>query len=200
MPSSAATGTPSMRLDRHDIFPLSVILLFGFVIPLTTWFGRGTRQQIANDLYGGAKTFTVASLAFAVLIACVSIIARRREKRVLAERGEQSRADFVAQFTSESERRAATIAFDMLRELSAVKRMPRLERNDQMSGPPLFLAQWDVEERLEGLFQELDLSLWLDPDGASALYGAKTVEQLVLALAHFIEQQGQNRYSPIPTC
>jgi len=30
------------------------------------------------------------------------------------------------------------------------------------------------------------------PDGASALYNAKTVEQLVLALAHFMEQQGAN--------
>jgi hypothetical protein len=59
-----------------------------------------------------------------------------------------------------------------------------------MTGSPLFLAQSDLEERLETLFGELDFSLWLDPDGASALYSAKTIEQLVLTLAHFIEQQG----------
>jgi hypothetical protein len=179
-----------MRLDRNDIFPLSVVLLFGFVIPLSLWLGFGTRQQIIRDLYGTAKTLTVASLAFALLIGCLTRIARRREKRVLAERGEQSPIDFAAQFSSESERRAATLAFKMLQELSAVKRMPKLERGDQMTGPPLFLAQGDLEERLETLFEELDFSLWLGPDGASTLYGAKTVEQLVLTLAHFIEQQG----------
>jgi hypothetical protein len=178
-----------MRFDRHDIFPLSVVSLFGVVIPLGLWLGFGTRQQIARDLYGTAKAFAVASLAFALLIGCLSTIARRREKRILAERGEQFPADFVAQFASESERRAAILVFYMLRELSAVKRMPRLERGDQMTGPPLFLAQGDLEERLEALFGELDFSLWLDPDGASAMYSAKTIEQLVLALSHFIEQQ-----------
>jgi len=136
------------------------------------------------------KTFTIASVAFAVLIGCVSIITRRRENRILAERGEQFPADFIAQFTSEPERRAATIVFETLRELSAVKRMPRLEREDRMNGPPLFLAQGDLEERLETLFERLDFSLWLDPDGASALYSAKTVEQLVDVLARFIEKQG----------
>ena len=181
-----------MRFDRHDIFPLSVVLLFGLVIPLGLWLGFGTRQQISHDLYGAAKTFTVASLGFALLIGCLSTIARRRERRILAERGEQSSADFVAQSTTESERRAATLVFDTLRQLSAVKRLPTLERGDQMSGPPLFLAQGDLEERMETLFEELGFSLWLDPDGESALYSAKTVEQLVLALAHFVEQQGAN--------
>jgi len=184
-----------MRLDKHDMFPLSVVLLFGFVIPLSLWLGFATRQQIAHDLYSGARTFAVASLVFALLIGCLSTIARRREKRVLAERGEQSAADFAAQFTGESERRAATIVFDMLRNLKAVKRMPRLERSDEMSGPPLFLASADLEERLETLFEELDFSLWLDSDGASVLYSAKTVEQLVLALAHFIDQRGAQSFS-----
>lgn len=179
-----------MRFDRDDIFPLSIVLAFGFVIPLSLWLGFGTRQQVASDIHGAVKAFTIASVAFAVFIGCVTIFTRRREKRILAERGEQAPADFVAQFTSESERRAATIVFDMLRELSAVKRMPRLERGDQMNGPPLFLAQGDLEERLETLFERLDFSLWLDPDGASALYSAKTVEQLVAALARFIEKQG----------
>jgi hypothetical protein len=181
-----------MRFDRHDIFPLSVVLLFGLVIPLGLWLGFGTRQQISHDLYGATKTFTVASLGFALLIGCLSTITRRRKKRILAERGEQSSADFVAQFTTQSERRAATLVFDTLRQLSAAKRMPRLERSDQLSGPPLFLAQGDLEERMETLFEKLGFSLWLDPDGASALYSAKTVEQLVLALAHFVEQQGAN--------
>ena len=66
---------------------LLVVLLFGFVIPLALWLGFGARQHVAIDLYGVAKTFTVASLAFVLLIGCVSIIARRREKRILAERG-----------------------------------------------------------------------------------------------------------------
>lgn len=179
-----------MRLDRHDIFPLSVVLLFGFVIPLSLWLGFGTRQQVASDLHDAAKTFTIASVAFAVLIGCVSIFTRRREKRILAERGEQSPTDFVTQFTSESGRRAATIIFDTLWELSAVKRMPRLERGDPINGPPLFLAPGDLEERLETVFKQLDFSLWLDPDGASALCSAKTVEQLVRALARFIKKRG----------
>ena len=150
------------------------------MIPFGLWLGFGTRQQISHDLYGAAKTFAVASLAFALLIGCLSIITRRREKRILAECGEQSSADFVAKFTTESERRAARLVFDALRELSAVKRMPRLEQGDQMSGPPVFLAQEDLEARMEMLFEKLDFSLWLDPDGATALYSARTVEQLVL--------------------
>ena len=189
-----------MRIDRHDIFPLSVVLLFGLVIPFCLWLGYGTRQQISHDIYDAAKTVTVVSVTVALLIGCLSTIARRREKRILAERGEQSSTDFVAQFTSESERRAATLVFDTLRELSAVKRMPRLKRGDQLSGPPLFLAQGDLEERMEVLFEKLDFSLWLDRDGASTLYSARTVEQLVLALAHFIEQQGRTPFSSaVPT-
>ena len=68
--------SPIMRLDRHDLFPLSVILLFGIVIPLGFWLGFGTRQQISHDLYSAAKTFTVASLAFALLVGCLSMISR----------------------------------------------------------------------------------------------------------------------------
>jgi len=181
-----------MRLDRHDLFSLSIVLLFGFVIPFGLWLGFGTRQQISHDLWDTAKTFAVVSLAFCLLIGCLGTIARRREKRILAERGEQSSADFVAHFTSDSERRAATLVFETLRELSAVKRMPTLKRGDQLSGSPLFLAQEDLDEGMEVLFEKLDFSLWLDPDGASALYSARTVERLVLALAHFIEQQGAN--------
>src|SRR6202035_1085111 len=75
--------------------------------------------------------------------------------------GIRTPADFVAQFASESERRAAILVFDALRELRAAKRMPRLEKGDQITGPPLFLAEGDVEERLETLFEELDFSLWL---------------------------------------
>jgi hypothetical protein len=181
-----------MRFDRQDIFPLSVVLLFGLVIPLALWLGFGTRQQITHDLYGAATTLALASVGIAALVGCLRIIARRREKRILAERGEQSSADFAAQFTTQSERRAANIVFDTLWQLSTVKRMPRLERGDQISGPPLFLAQGDLEERMEALFEELGFSLWLNPDGASALHNARTVEQLVLALAHFMEQQGAN--------
>jgi hypothetical protein len=181
-----------MRFDRHDIFPLGVVLLFGLAIPFTLWLGFGSRQQISHDLYGAAKTFTIAGLAFALLIGCLSMMSRRREKRTLAERGEQSSADFVAQFESESQRRAASLIFDTLRELSAVKRMPRLIGSDQMTGKPLFIAQEDLEDRMQTLLAELDFSMWLDPDGASALYNARTVEQLVLALAHFVERQGAN--------
>lgn len=75
--------------------------------------------------------------------------------------------------------------------MSATKRMPRLERRDELAGPPLFIVSDDLSEELETFSQELDFSLMLDPDGAIALHNAKTVEQLVLALAHFIEQQGE---------
>ena len=74
--------------------------------------------------------------------------------------------------------------------MSAMKRMPRLEPRDQLSGPPLFIVPDDLTEELETLCEDLDFSLMLDPDGAIAVHNAKTVEQLVLALTHFIEQQG----------
>ena len=191
---SSSLGALFMRLDRYDIFPLSIVLLFGFVIPFGLWLGFGTRQQISHDLWDIAKTFTVVSLAFSLLVECLGTIARRREKQILAERGEQSSDDFVVQFTSDPERRAATLVFDTLRDLTAVKQMPTLRRGDQLSGSPLFLAQEDLGEGMQNLFERLDFSLWLDPDGASALYSARTVEQLVLALAHFIEQQGANSF------
>lgn len=53
----------------------------------------------------------------------------------------------------------------------------------------MFVAPDHLAE-LETLFEELDFSFALDPDGTSALNGAETVEQLVLASAHFIERQG----------
>lgn len=55
---------------------------------------------------------------------------------------------------------------------------------------PCSSRKGDLEDRMETLSEELGFSLWLDPDGASALHSAKTVEQLVLALAHFMDQPG----------
>jgi hypothetical protein len=45
-------------------------------------------------------------------------------------------------------------------------------------------------ERFSELCRELDICTALDPDAKAALYNAKTVSQLVSALAHFIQQQG----------
>ena len=179
-----------MRLDKQDIFPLSVVLLFGLAIPLGLWLGFGTRQQIARDLFSAARAVAIACLGFAIFIGWFTLRARRRSQRVLTERGEQDSSDFVAQFSGESEQHAATLIFERLSKMSAMKRMPRLERRDQLSGPPLFIVPEDLTEELETLCEDLDFSLMLDPDGAIALHNAKTVEQLVLALTHFIEQQG----------
>jgi len=179
-----------MRLDRHDIFPFTVILIFGLVIPLAGWLGLGSRQQIILDLSNLAKDFTIASLAFAIFIGFLAIRSHRREKRVLIERGEQVPSHFAALFADESEQHAANLLFERLRRMTATGRMPRLEREDQLSGPPLFLDPADLAEQLEELCRELDICTALDPDAKAALYNAKTVSQLVSALAHFIQQQG----------
>ena len=136
-----------MRLDRHDVFPLSVLLFFGFAIPFALWFGFGTRQQIARDIFSLAKDFTVVSVCFAVPIAWFAVRSRKREKRLLAERGEQAPADFAAQFATESERHAASFAFETLRRMTATGRMPRLDREDQLNGSPLFLVPDDLARR-----------------------------------------------------
>jgi hypothetical protein len=192
-----------MRFDRQDIFPLSVVLLFGLVIPLALWLGFGTRQQISHDLYGAAKTLAVVSAGIAALVGCLSIIARRREKRILAERGEQYSADFVAQFTTQSERRAANIVFDTLWQLSTMKRMPRLERGDQISGQPLFLAQGDLEERMETLFEELGFSLWLDLTARRPCTTQKLLSNWCWRWPISWSSRGRTRFSspvPIASC
>lgn len=178
-----------MRFDRHDIFPFTVTLIFGLVIPLAGWLGLGSRQQIIRDLYDVAKDFTIVSFAFAIYIGCFVIRSRRREKRVLIERGEQSPSDFAALFAGESEQHAGNLLFERLRRMTATGRMPRLEIEDQLSGAPLFLVPADLAEQLEELCAELDICTVLDPDAKNALYSANTVSQLVCALAHFVEQQ-----------
>src|SRR5713101_4539696 len=179
-----------MRLDSHDIFPLLVILMFGFGIPFAWWVGFGGRQQIVRDLYDIAKFFVLVTICVVPLIAWLALRARRREKRFLMERCEQASSDFAALFADESEQRAAHVLFEMLRSLTATGRMPRLEKKDQLSGPPLFLVGDDLTEQIEELCEELDICTTVDPDAELALYSSKTVAQLVSALAHFIEQQG----------
>jgi hypothetical protein len=140
-------------------------------------------------MFGLAKEFTVVGVCLAVPIAWFALRSRRREKRLLTERGEQAPADFTAQFATESEQHAAKFAFDMLRCMTATGRMPRLDREDQLSGPPLFLVPDDLAEEIEQLCERLDICTALDPDAMAALYQSRTAAQLVSALAHFIEQQ-----------
>ena len=53
-----------MRLDKHDIFPLSIIILtFAIAIPIALWVGFGSRaQQIVRDLYDVAKYFAFVGI------------------------------------------------------------------------------------------------------------------------------------------
>jgi hypothetical protein len=132
-----------MQLDRDDIFPFAIILLFGFVIPLLMWLGFGTRQQVIHQVTEIARDFAIVSVCFAGLIAFFHVRSRRRESRLIRERGEQVCSHFAAQFTDEYERRAATLIFERLPQLTATKRMPTLERRDQLTGPPLFLSPED---------------------------------------------------------
>jgi hypothetical protein len=179
-----------MRLDKHDIFPLSVIIIFAIAIPIALWVGFGSRQQIVRDLYDTAKYFAFVSVTVVAFIAWFAIRVRRREKRFLTERGEQTRSDFAALFAGESEQHAAALLFHRLRNMTATGRMPRLKKEDQLSGPPLFLVSDDLVEQIEELCEELDICTTLDPDARAALYGSKSVSQLVSALARFIEHQG----------
>jgi hypothetical protein len=84
-----------MRLDKHDIFPLSVVLFFGILIPLGAWLALGTRQQIARDFFRLVTSFAIACLGLALFVGWFAIRSRKREKKILAERGEQAPADFV---------------------------------------------------------------------------------------------------------
>jgi hypothetical protein len=179
-----------MRLDRHDIFPLIVILMFGFAIPIALWVGFGSRQQIVRDVYDTTEFFAFASVAVALFIACFTIRLRRRETRFLTERGEQTRSDFAALFARESEQRAAALLFQRLRSMTATGRMPTLRKEDQLSGPPLYIVPDDLAEQVEELCEELDICTSLDPDAKILLYSSNTVSDLVSALAHFIERQG----------
>jgi len=179
-----------MRLDRHDIFPLIVILIFGFAIPIAWWVGFGSRQQVIRDLYDIAKYFAFVGICVAPFVAWFAIRVRRREKRFLTERGEQTPSDFAALFEHASEQRGAKILFHRLRRMTATGRMPRLQKEDRLTGPPLFLVPDDLTEEIEELCKELDICTALDPDAKIALYSANTVAELVAALARFIEQQG----------
>lgn len=179
-----------MRLDKDDLFPLSIIVAFGLAIPAAFWVGFGSRQQITHDLFDIIKYFAVVCAAVAPFIVWFNVRLRRRERRFVRERGEQSAADFAALFANKSEQRAAMLVFQRLQGMTATGRMPRLEKEDQLSGPPLFLVSDDLTQELEELCKELDICTALDPDARSALFESKTVSQVVSALARFIEKQG----------
>jgi hypothetical protein len=179
-----------MRLDRDDIFPVSVIVAFGIAIPIAFWVGFGSRQQIAHDVFDIGKYFAVVCIAVVSFIAWFNIRLRKREKRFLRERGEQSAAEFAALFESEPEREAARRLFSRLQSTTATRRLPRMSKEDQLNSAPLFLVPDDLNEEIEELCEELDICTTLDPDAKFALYNASTVSQLVSALARFIERQG----------
>ena len=48
---ASAKKRPKMRLDRNHSFPLIVISMLGFAIPVAWGVGFGSRQQIVRDLY-----------------------------------------------------------------------------------------------------------------------------------------------------
>jgi hypothetical protein len=178
-----------MRLDRDDMFPLSVILVFGFAIPLSVWLGLGTRSQIFHDLQGIAKEFAIVSVCLALLVAGLTIHARRRNWRLLRELGEQTASDFAALFTTESEQRAAHLLFGRLRSMTATGRVPTLQKEDELSHHPLFLDETELSEQLQQLCEQQEIFTALDRDSEGALYRATTVGQVVSALARFIDQQ-----------
>ena len=179
-----------MRLDRHDSFPLIVILMLEFAIPVAWVVGFGSRQQIVRDLYDIAKYFAFVSICIASFIGWFAVRLRRREKRFLTERSEQTPSEFAVLFANDSEQRAAKPLFQRLRRMTATGRVPRLQKRDQLSGPPLFLVPGDLAEQMEELCEELDICMALDPDSKIAVYRSNTVAELVSALAHFMSSKG----------
>jgi hypothetical protein len=67
-----------MRLDKHDIFPLSIILTLAIAIPIALWVGLGRRQQIVRDLYDIAKYFAFVGICVAPFIAWLAVRAPNR--------------------------------------------------------------------------------------------------------------------------
>ena len=178
-----------MELDRHDIWPLTVILGFAIILPLALCFGFATRQQLLGDVSNLAKGLTIGILLLAGTTVLFSFLLRRREKRFLRLRGEVDASSFAALFVTGTEQSAARLIFELLRQKTAMGRVPRLELEDRLTGPPLFLVEQDLTQDLEDLCAQLDLCTTLDPDGEADLYEAETVAQLVSALAHFLEVQ-----------
>jgi len=179
-----------MRLDKDDIFPVSVIVAFGIAIPIAFWVGFGSRQQMAHDLFDVTKYFVFLCAAVAPFVIWFNIRVRRRERRFLTERGEQSAADFVGLFENESERLAAGLLFNRLQGMTAMGRMPKLGKDDLLHGPPLFLVPDDLNEQIQELCEESDICTALDPDARQALHSATTIAQIVSALGRLIKQQG----------
>ncbi|HXJ90944.1 MAG TPA: hypothetical protein VMS18_29320 [Candidatus Binatia bacterium] len=52
-----------MRLDKDDIFPLSVILFFALAVPTAFWVGFASRKQVVHDLFDVIKYFAVVCVA-----------------------------------------------------------------------------------------------------------------------------------------
>jgi len=179
-----------MQLDRHDIPPLAVIVIFGFAIPLAVWIGLSTRQQFLRDIQNTALAYAAIVLIAAIVLGLFAVRARKREQRLLVERGEQTTGEFAALFTSEAERQAATLLLPRLRSMTATGRVPKLERDSELSGSPLYLGREDLAEELVQLCSDLDICTALNRDNEARLLGSATVAQLVSALATFIDEQG----------
>ena len=74
--------------------------------------------------------------------------------------------------------------------MTATRRVPRLQKRNQLSGPPLFLVPGDLAEQMEELCEELDICMALDPDSKIAVYRSNTVAEVCLHPGPFHEQQG----------
>jgi len=180
-----------MRLDRHDIPPLAVIVIFGFAIPFAAWIGLSTRHQFLRDIQNITISFAAIVLVASLALGLFAVRARRREQRLLVERGEQTTSDFVALFMNETERRVASLLLPRLRSMTATGLVPRLEKSTELNGAPLFFAPENVADEVAQLCADLDICTALNRENEAALLRATSIEQLVSALARFIDDQGK---------
>jgi hypothetical protein len=179
-----------MRLDRYDVVPFGVVILFGFLIPMAMWLGFATREQVLRDL---RQMSTVLGLSIgSFLVAVMSLVfwwrsrELKRERQLLRERGEQTTSNFTELFNSSAERKVARLLYPRLQSFTVSRHMP-LRQQDSLYDDPLWADEEDIEEFITQLCSELDVCPALKPGVQERLLNAKTVGQLVESLAELVQ-------------
>jgi hypothetical protein len=130
-------------------------------------------------------------------ITIFNVRGRRRERKMQAERGAQTAADFASLFDTATERFIAGKLFPYL-QMSTFTKQFSFRLDDKLWEPPLQFVKDDVEDNLHlGFWDDLELGLSAEHDGFGAqVLSARTIGDLVHTIAAiYRDRYGAERVS-----
>jgi len=163
---------------------------------------KACSRQLSLQLLGRIMTgFLISGLlvgsAVVAGITIFNVRGRRRERKMQAERGAQTAADFASLFDTATERFIAGKLFPYL-QMSTFTKQFSFRLDDKLWEPPLQFVKDDVEDNLHlGFWDDLELGLSAEHDGFGAqVLSARTIGDLVHTIAAiYRDRYGAERVS-----